>query len=66
MRSLGINDFPETESATLVHLADETEYLGYIAISDTIKKDASAAIQGLKDAGVRSAVMLTGDRQAVA
>ena len=66
MRSLGIDEFPETESATLVHLADEKEYLGYISISDTIKKDAAAAIQGLKDAGVRSAVMLTGDRLAVA
>ena len=32
-------------------------------ISDTVKADAKAAIDGLREAGVRSAVMLTGDRE---
>ncbi len=66
MKDLGITDFPVNESATLVHLADEQQYLGYVAISDTIKTDAAAAISGLKKAGVSRAVMLTGDRKAVA
>ena len=66
MQDLGITDFPSNETATLVHLAGETEYLGYVAISDTIKPDAAEAIRGLKASGVKSAVMLTGDRKAVA
>lgn len=66
MQDLGITDFPSNETATLVHLAGEKDYLGYVAISDTIKSDAADAIKGLKASGVKSAVMLTGDRKAVA
>ena len=66
MEDLGIQELPVNESATLVYLAAENKYLGYVAISDTVKEDAAEAIQGLRAAGVRSAVMLTGDRKAVA
>lgn len=66
MADLEIDRLPADEKATLVHLADEKQYLGYIAISDTIKSDAAAAIRGLKKAGVSRTVMLTGDRKAVA
>lgn len=66
MEHLGITNLPVNDSATLVHLANDTGYLGYIAIADTIKEDSAAAIQGLKAAGVSRTVMLTGDRQAVA
>lgn len=41
-------------------------YLGYVAITDTIKEDSASAIKGLKQEGVSTAVMLTGDRNAVA
>ncbi len=66
MADLGLTDLASDERATLVHLADESSYLGYIAISDTIKEDAASAVQGLKKAGVSRTVMLTGDRKAVA
>ena len=66
MADLGLTGLASDERATLVHLADESSYLGYIAISDTIKEDAAAAVQGLKKAGVSRTVMLTGDRKAVA
>lgn len=66
MEMIGITDFPTEESATLVHIASEETYYGYVAISDTIKSDAASAIQELKSSGVKSTVMLTGDRQAVA
>lgn len=72
MHDLGINKLPANEAATLVHLAAEPEaaakaaYLGYVAITDTIKADAAPAIKGLKKEGVSTAVMLTGDRNAVA
>lgn len=41
-------------------------YLGYVAITDTVKTDAAAAIKGLKQEDVSNTVMLTGDRSVVA
>jgi len=51
---------------TAVHLAVDSKYVGYIAISDQIKLDAAAAIKSLKNLGVEKTVMLTGDNQTVA
>jgi len=66
MKESGIWDLPGDESAALVRLAVAGEYYGYIAISDTIRGDAAQAVRRLKSAGVKEAVMLTGDREAVA
>ena len=51
---------------TVVHLAVEGKYAGYILISDKIKEDAAEAIAQLKKAGVTETVMLTGDNRVVA
>ncbi|HEY9604276.1 MAG TPA: heavy metal translocating P-type ATPase, partial [Allocoleopsis sp.] len=51
---------------TVVHLALERLYAGYIVIADELKKDAVGAIKSLKRLGVEKLVMLTGDSQAVA
>ena len=51
---------------TVVHLALDNRYAGYITIADEIKEDAVQAIQNLKELGVEKTVMLTGDNQAVA
>ena len=50
---------------TICHVAIEkdnkAEYLGYIVISDELKEDAKTAVEGLKQAGIKRIVMLTGD-----
>ena len=46
---------------TVVHIAIDSIYAGYIIISDTIKEDAAFAIKELKKLGVKNTVMLTGD-----
>ncbi len=51
---------------TVVHLAVDRLYAGYIIIADEIKEDAIQAIRDLKAAGVERIMMLTGDSQAVA
>ena len=51
---------------TAVHLAVDSKYVGYIAISDQVKLDAAQAIKSLKNLGVEKTVMLTGDNQTVA
>lgn len=53
-------------AGTVIHVAEDKTYLGYILIEDEIKADAKAAIRGLKEAGVRKIVMLTGDRDLAA
>lgn len=55
-----------TVEGTVVHLAVEGIYAGYITISDEPKPDAIQAIKSLKALGVKSIVMLTGDSQTVA
>ena len=51
---------------TIVHLAVDNRYAGYILIADELKEDAVQAIRDLKKLGVERIVMLTGDNQAVA
>ena len=48
-------------TGTIVHVAADGRYMGHVVISDTVKPDAQQAVRTLKEAGVRRAVMLTGD-----
>ncbi len=50
---------------TLVHVAVDGKYAGYIVISDEVKEDSKQAIQKLKELGIKKAVMLTGDAKSV-
>lgn len=50
---------------TVVHVAINKKYAGYIVISDEIKEDSKKAIKTLKSMGIKKTVMLTGDTQAV-
>ena len=52
-------------AGTVVHVAVDGRYAGYITIADQVKEDAAAAIRGLKARGIKT-VMLTGDSRAVA
>ena len=60
--------FPMEPAAvgTVVHVAVDGSYAGYILITDSPKPTAAQAVAGLKKAGVRNTVMLTGDTAAVA
>ncbi|SEU24046.1 Cd2+/Zn2+-exporting ATPase [Lacrimispora sphenoides] len=52
-------------TGTSLYVADGGRYLGSITISDTIREDVPMALKGLKAAGVRKLVMLTGDKPEV-
>lgn len=56
---------PSEAIGTVIYLACNGKYAGYIVIEDEIKSDAPAAIKALTDVGVRKTVMLTGDSDAV-
>lgn len=53
-------------TGTVVHLAIDNIYSGYIIISDTVKEDSRNAIQGIKDLGIKKTIMLTGDNKTTA
>ena len=55
-----------TTAGTVVHIALDGEYAGYILIADKEKSTAKKAMEALKTAGVREIVMLTGDTKEAA
>lgn len=61
MASNGITPKTPTEHATIVHVAADGIYGGYIVIDDRIKDGAKQAVSDLYRLGVESTVMLTGD-----
>ena len=50
---------------TVVYVALDGIYCGYIVIADSIKDEAFEAIKNLKKVGVRRTIMLTGDKKEV-
>lgn len=53
------------EIGTIIYVAINNKFAGYILIADKIKKDAMETIKDLKKKGIRKTVMLTGDRKDV-
>ena len=66
MKSLNLAYTENTGVGTVVHVAVDGKYAGYILISDVIKDGAKEAIASLKNSGVKKCVMLTGDSKTVA
>lgn len=66
MRSNGITPKTPTEHATVVHVAADGIYGGYIVIDDRIKDGAKQAVSKLYSLGVETTVMLTGDAKRTA
>lgn len=53
-------------AGTVCYLADEKKCLGYITISDVIKKESVSGVKKLYSQGVKKIIMLTGDRKEAA
>ena len=66
MKKLGLRYAENTGVGTVVHMAVNGSYAGYILISDVVKEQSHDAIAALKREGVHKTVMLTGDSRAVA
>ncbi len=50
---------------TILYVAINKKYAGYILIADEIKKDSKQTIEELKKNGIKQTVMLTGDKKEV-
>ncbi|PKM58032.1 MAG: cadmium-translocating P-type ATPase [Firmicutes bacterium HGW-Firmicutes-3] len=66
MTDYGIETTSNDHLGTLVHIAREGIYMGYMVISDEIKSDSKKTITDLRARGISRIVMLTGDLPAVA
>ena len=53
-------------SGSVVHMAIDNRYAGYIIVADQIKDDSIKAIQDLHQIGINQVIMLSGDNQGVA
>lgn len=66
MKKENIFYLPTEDVGTIVYIAVNGIYKGYIVISDEVKEDSKEAIKNLKINGVKEVVMLTGDNEKVA
>lgn len=66
MKKLRLSYADSDKAGTVVHVAVNGKYEGYILISDRIKATAKEAIHALKKAGIERTIMLTGDSKTVA
>lgn len=66
MKSLNIDFEPATDFGTIVYIAKNQEYLGFLVISDEVKPEAASALADLRNLGIEKNIMLTGDHKSVA
>lgn len=66
MDKLGVEYTVCSKVGTVVYVAVDGKYCGYILISDALKPTSVSAVKAMKDCGVRKTVMLTGDSKKVA
>ena len=66
MKANNIKIEKNTNIGTIVYIAVNNKFIGYIVIADKIKKDSEEAIKGIKEQGIKQTVMLTGDNKDVA
>ncbi len=64
--NIDYNECAEHQDGTVIHVACEGKYSGHIVISDEIKDDSQATVEGLHKIGVENVVMLTGDNERAA
>ncbi len=51
--------------ATIIYIASKNEYLGYLVISDAIKRGAKKTITNLKNFGIKRILLLSGDNEKI-
>lgn len=66
MANVGVEPAAVVAAGTVIHVAFDDKYVGYILISDELKPTSKSAIKAMKQAGIRATVMLTGDSDKVA
>lgn len=61
-----VDGVTKIDNKTIVYLAKNREYLGYLIVEDEIRADSVQGLNELKALGVKNLIMLTGDDEIVA
>jgi Zn2+/Cd2+-exporting ATPase len=65
MEMENINYEKERQFGTIIHVAIDGVYGGYIVIADKVKSNSKIAIAKLKEIGIKKTIMLTGDNNSI-
>lgn len=66
MNKIGVNPITTSSRGTVVHMAIEDKYAGYLIVSDKIKEDSIIGVKALYDMDIEKIAMLTGDSKKIA
>jgi Cd2+/Zn2+-exporting ATPase len=66
MKDFGIIAEEVSTHGSVVHVMKDGNYMGYIVLQDSLRKDSGRAIRELRELGIKEVYMLTGDRESVA
>lgn len=65
LASIGIEDLPAF-TQTVVYIAKNKVYQGYILIADEVKENLTIALKNIRNTGIEKLIMLTGDNKNIA
>ncbi|MBO1305085.1 cadmium-translocating P-type ATPase [Enterococcus sp. 669A] len=66
LNQAGVAFEPVNEIGTVIYVAIDQQYVGYLLIADELKAGVSETMAELKQAGIKQTVMLTGDNRNIA
>ena len=66
MKEHGIDHTAETGVGTVIYLALDGKYAGFLRIADTLRENAAKALHALRGIGINNFLLLTGDSKASA
>lgn len=66
LEQAGVVFEPVNEIGTVIYVAIDRQYIGYLLIADELKADVAETISELKQSGIKQTVMLTGDNRTIA
>ena len=65
LENISVEDIGESEGNTVIPIAVDGEYSGYISVADTIRPESAKAIANLKKLGISKTLLITGDSKSV-
>ena len=64
-QNIALPDIFSSIAETIIYVAIDHSYAGYITIADELKDDAKASIDNLRKAGIKNVIMLSGDKDSI-
>jgi Cd2+/Zn2+-exporting ATPase len=66
LKNNGVESEELNSGETAVYISVDGTYAGVITVEDEIREDSAKTVENLKKAGIKSVIMLTGDKNSVA